>query len=83
MKCPIPKPASRILTAAGPTMVPCGDEAKVTTLAPFTEKRTAETQFQYIQTCLHHAISIACWKLTVSIDEQLRLAERTRRNQTV
>jgi hypothetical protein len=64
-------------------MVPCGDEAKVTTLAPFTEKRTGETQFQYIQTCLHHAISIACWKLTVSIDEQRRLAAAERRIQTL
>jgi hypothetical protein len=79
MKCPIPKPASKIITAAGPTMVQCDDEATVTTLAPFTERRTGETQFQFVQTCLQHAISIACWKLTVAVGEQLRQAEQSRR----
>jgi hypothetical protein len=82
MKCPIPKPASKLITAAGPTMVPCDGEATVTTLAPFTERRTGETQFQFVQTCLHHAISIACWKLTVAIDEQLRQAAAERRIHT-
>jgi hypothetical protein len=82
MKCPIPKPASRIVTAAGPSMVPCNDEATCTTLAPFTDK-AGEMQFQFIQTCLHHAISIASWKLTIAIGEQLRMAEQNRRIQLI
>jgi hypothetical protein len=64
-------------------MVQCDDEATVTTLAPFTERRTGETQFQFVQTCLHHAVSIACWKLTIAITEQLRLAEQERRIQLI
>ena len=83
MKCPIPKPASRIVTAAGPTVVECDDEATVTTLAPFTDRRTGETQFQFVQTCLQQAISIACWKLTIAIEEQQRLASADRRIATI
>ena len=82
MKCPIPKPASRIVTAAGPTVVDCDGEATVTTLAPFTDP-TGNTQFAHVQTCLHHAISIACWKLIQSIMEQQRLAEQNRRIQLI
>lgn len=83
MKCPIPKPASRLITAAAPSVVPCDGEATVTMLAPFTEKRTGETQFRFVQTCLHHAINIAVWKLTIAIDEQLRLAQQNRRVQLI
>jgi hypothetical protein len=83
MKCPIPKPATKIVTAAGsPRMVQCENHATVTTLAPFTD-RGGNTHFQFVQTCLHHAISIACWKLIGAIDEQLRLAQRTRRIQLI
>jgi hypothetical protein len=83
MNCPIPKPATKIITSAGPSMVTCGDEANVTTLAPFTERRTGETQFQFVQTCLDHSIKIACWKLAIAIDEQLRLAQQSRRIQMI
>lgn len=83
MLCPIPKPASRILTAAGPTSVPCDGEATVTTLAPFTDRKTGDMQFQYIQTCLDHSIRIACWKLIESIKEADKLAAMNRRIQTI
>jgi hypothetical protein len=63
-------------------MVQCDDEATCTTLAPFTDK-AGETHFQFVQTCLHHAISIACWKLTIAIGEQLRMAEQNRRIQLI
>ena len=72
-----------IITSAGPTSVPCDGEATVTTLAPFTQRRTGETQFQFVQTCLDHSIKIACWKLAIAIDEQLRLAQQERRIQLI
>lgn len=87
MKCPIPKPVSRIVTAAGehgrPREVPCDGEATVTTLAPFTDNQSGETQFAFVQTCLHHAISIACWKLTISLVEQMKLADQMPRIQLI
>jgi hypothetical protein len=83
MKCPIPKPASRIVTAAGPQrMIQCDDEATCTTLAPFTDK-AGETHFQFVQTCLHHAISIACWKLTISVVEHMRPTDQMPRIQLI
>lgn len=82
MKCPIPRPASRILTAAGPVSVPCDGEATVLSLAPY-KAPNGDTEFQYVRTCLDHAIRIACWKLIIAVDEQQRLAEQNRRIHTI
>lgn len=68
--CPIPR-KSQLITAAGPTTL-CGEPADVMTVIPMVDQRTGQRYPEFGYTCLHHAISIATWKLV----ENLKAWER-------